>query len=371
MSPDRLRTFFSKAAAYLRDPRFQAAEVTYKLRFQGELRPAMEAYRTGDRSALLQLTAALRSPNQNMIDWRVVEPLLDWCERRASNARRALKSLWFSNGSLDRRFRRFVAELDATGVSQSGAQLSITSTLLMGLSARKHPPIRTQRFGVVFGEAGYPPFQRDQDATARYSHALRFLDLLIERAPRYGVQLQHRLEAQGVVWCLGRGWKGGVEFRDPIIEPEDDVIDEAEAARLVEKAARGRDLTETEKKTLVLSRRGQGQFRDDLIALWGRCAITGCRDTRLLRASHLKPWKKSTNPQRLDPFNGLLLAPHLDTALDRGLVTFTDDGRIQLSPNLAPADCKCLGIRRAMKLSYIDQRHRAYLRFHRQNVFRK
>ena len=102
MNPDQLRTFFSEATSYLRDPTFQAAEVSYKLCFQGELRPAMEAYRTGDTSALSQLTAALRSPNQNMIDWRLVQPLLDWCERRASNARTALRSLWFGNGSLDK-----------------------------------------------------------------------------------------------------------------------------------------------------------------------------------------------------------------------------------------------------------------------------
>jgi hypothetical protein len=306
-----------------------------------------------------------------MIDWRLIQPLLDWCKRPASNARTALKSLWFGRGSLDKRFRGFVAELAQAGVSQPGAQLSIASTLLMGLSAREHPPIRTWRFNVSFGEAGYPPFQRDQDATARYAHAIGFLDLLIEQAPSYGVQLEDRLEAQGVVWCLGGGWKGYVEFSDLIIEPEDDAIDEAEAARLVERAAHGHELTETEKKALVLSRRGQGQFRDNLIALWGRCAITGCRDSRLLRASHLRPWKISTNAQRLDPFNGLLLAPHLDTALDCGLITFTDDGRIQLSRSLSPADRKCLGIRRGMKLGFIDQRHRAYLSFHRQSIFRK
>jgi predicted restriction endonuclease len=152
----------------------------------------------------------------------------------------------------------------------------------------------------------------------------------------------------------------------------DDTLDEVEAARLVERAARGRRLSETEKKALILSRRGQGQFRDDLLKLWRRrCAITGCRDTRLLRASHLKPWKRSTNPQRLDPFNGLLLAPQLDAALDRGLITFTDSGRIQLSATVSSADYRCLGIRRAMKLSHIDHRHQAYLQFHRRNVFQK
>ncbi len=192
MSLDQLRAFFSEAAAYLRDPRFQAAEVEYKLRFQGELRFAMAAYRSGTTSALPHLTAALRSPNQNMIDWRVVQPLLEWC--RHSKAREALKALWFGNGALDSRFGQFVADLGQAGISQTGARLSITSTILMGLSAKEHPPIRTQKFGVAFVQAGYPPFHRDQDATARYSHALRFLDLLIERAPGYGLELRHRLE---------------------------------------------------------------------------------------------------------------------------------------------------------------------------------
>lgn len=371
MSPEQLRTFFSKAAAYLRDPRFQAAEVEYKLRFQGELRPAMAAYRSGATSSLLQLTEALRSPNQNMIDWRVVQPLLEWCRRRPSKTRTALKALWFGGGPVENRFARFTAELVQGGIGQTGAQLSITSTLFMGLSAKEYPPIRTQRFGVAFLKASYPPFQRDQDATARYAHALRFLDHLIERAPDFGLQLQHRLEAQGVVWCVGGGWDENPEFGDLAVESADDEPTESEAARIVEKAARGRSLSETEKMALVLSRRGQGQFRDDLIGVWGRCAVTGCRDTRLLRASHLKPWKQSTNAERLDPFNGVLLAPHLDIALDCGLITFADDGRIVLSSTLSTADSKCLGIRRDMKLRYVDEQHQAYLRFHRDNVFRK
>ena len=241
----------------------------------------------------------------------------------------------------------------------------------MGLSAKQHPPIRTQRFQAAFLEAGYRPFQRDQDATARYAHALGFLDHLIERAPDFELHLRHRLDAQGIVWCIGGGWKGYAEFGNVTVEEREDGPDDAEAASLVERAARGRTLSETERRALVLSRRGQGQFRDDLIGVWGRCAVTGCRDTRLLRASHLKPWRQSTNTERLDPFNGVLLAPHLDIALDCGLITFTDDGSIRLSSTLSSADSKCLGIRRAMKLRYVDGQHRPYLRYHRTNVFRK
>jgi HNH endonuclease len=159
--------------------------------------------------------------------------------------------------------------------------------------------------------------------------------------------------------------------RPPVAERADDDISDAEAARLVEEAAGRHRLTETEKIDLVVSRRGQGQFRDHITRLWSsRCAVTGCRETRVLRASHLKPWRTSNNDERLDPFNGLLLAPHLDALLDRGLITFTDNGRIQISSRLSAADRECLGIHRTMKLGRVDERHVPYLGIHRSTVFR-
>ncbi|MGI8548122.1 MAG: HNH endonuclease [Gemmatimonadaceae bacterium] len=306
-----------------------------------------------------------------MIDWRLVEPLLGWFERRPSQARASLNALWFGESALEARFRAFAGGLHGAGISQPGAQLSIASTLLMGLSAKEHPPIRTERFAAVFAKVDYPPFLREYDAAARYLHALRFLDQLIDLAPRYGLQLRHRLDAQGIVWSVGGGWRGPADFGQSPASGRDDDLDDTAVLRLIQQRARDRVLTTTEKLALVLSRRGQGQFRDDLIALWGKCAVTGCRDTRLLRASHLKPWKQSTNPERLDPFNGLLLTPHLDTALDCGIITFKDSGTIQLSPGLSAADSKSLGLRRAMKLGYVDRRHRAYLKFHREHVFQE
>ena len=77
--------------------------------------------------------------------------------------------------------------------------------------------------------------------------------------------------------------------------------------------------TETEKKNLVSTRIGQGQFRKDLIDYWKGCAATGYRNSRLLIASHIKPWRLADHQERLDPYNGLLLVPNLDKAFDLGL----------------------------------------------------
>jgi hypothetical protein len=37
---------------------------------------------------------------------------------------------------------------------------------------------------------------------------------------------------------------------------------------------------------------------------WTSCAVTGFNDTSLLVASHIKPWKKLTNIERLDSWLG-------------------------------------------------------------------
>lgn len=88
----------------------------------------------------------------------------------------------------------------------------------------------------------------------------------------------------------------------------------------------------TEAERLVVQRVGQDIFRKGLIDYWeGRCAMTGLARTELLRASHIKPWAScETDAERLDVFNGFLLAPNLDAAFDAGLITVVNDGAVVL-----------------------------------------
>lgn len=150
-----------------------------------------------------------------------------------------------------------------------------------------------------------------------------------------------------------------------------DIDTEAETLQLIEEAPDASTLTETDRIALVQARRGQGRFRDSLCRIWGACAVTSCSDLRVLRASHLKPWKVSTNAERLDPYNGLLLTPNLDAALDRGLISFTDDGAILLSPTLRTIDRRALGLRTQMKVHKLDLKHHVFLRYHRAKVWQR
>lgn len=62
---------------------------------------------------------------------------------------------------------------------------------------------------------------------------------------------------------------------------------------------RRRPILATTKIRLIDARCGQGQFRVDLEAKWNECAVLGCCE--VLRATHMKIWRKSTDKVRLDP----------------------------------------------------------------------
>jgi len=129
-------------------------------------------------------------------------------------------------------------------------------------------------------------------------------------------------------------------------------------------------LEDTEREAIIKARIGQGQFRESLIEYWSVCAVTGCADPTVLRASHIKPWSESTVTERLDLYNGLLLSPALDTCFDLGYVSFTNRGKIMLSDVLSEDDYTAMGIHKDMKLKKIESKHIRYLEYHYKNIFR-
>ena len=87
----------------------------------------------------------------------------------------------------------------------------------------------------------------------------------------------------------------------------------------------------TEAEALVKARVGQGKFRNNLIEYWKGCSVTNCKYITILIASHIKPWKDSSNKERLDVYNGLLLLPNIDKLFDKGYISFRDTGKIMIS----------------------------------------
>jgi hypothetical protein len=138
------------------------------------------------------------------------------------------------------------------------------------------------------------------------------------------------------------------------------------------KAATANMPRSTEAERLVVQRVGQDCFREALLDYWGgRCAVTGLAVPELLRASHIKPWADcETDAERLDVFNGLLLAPHLDAVFDRGLITVGDDGGIDVSAALPREARTVLGLEGNLRIDRLVDAHRAFLPWHRSKVFK-
>lgn len=130
------------------------------------------------------------------------------------------------------------------------------------------------------------------------------------------------------------------------------------------------ELRTTQREQLIQARVGQGIFRLRVGRIETHCRVTGISDARFLIASHIKPWSKSTNAEKLDGSNGLLLAPHIDRLFDKGYLTFVDDGKIKMSEQLPSEVHAAWGLESAVAPKPLSERQIEYMAFHRNNVFK-
>ncbi len=128
-------------------------------------------------------------------------------------------------------------------------------------------------------------------------------------------------------------------------------------------------LSETERESVVKARIGQGIFRKQLFEMWEGCAVTGVKLPDLLRASHIKPWRESSNPERTNRFNGLLLLPQYDHLFDKGLISFDDNGQLLRSPAIERIPISQLGISATDRLRTVSHNHLPFLQYHREEMF--
>lgn len=127
-------------------------------------------------------------------------------------------------------------------------------------------------------------------------------------------------------------------------------------------------LGDTEVERIIKQRVGQSYFRRALLDYWGGCCpLTGIRELAMLRASHIIPWAECrSDEERLDVFNGLILAAHWDAAFDCGLVSFDDDGRPLMKAGIDIAVLRLLAPETVQPLHF-DSRHRYQMAWHRRH----
>ncbi|WP_250442013.1 HNH endonuclease [Caballeronia sp. AZ1_KS37] len=149
--------------------------------------------------------------------------------------------------------------------------------------------------------------------------------------------------------------------RNALLDTQSDEVEAVVNARV--------DIEETEKLQLVRARRGQGLFRSRVELLEKGCRLTGITDRQHLRASHIKPWCKSTDNEKLDGNNGLLLSPHVDHLFDRGYISFSNDGTLLVAKLLTTDVLTAWHFDTISGVAALRPEQEEYMDFHRRYVF--
>ena len=126
----------------------------------------------------------------------------------------------------------------------------------------------------------------------------------------------------------------------------------------------------TEKQQLIQARLGQGVYRKNLLDIERVCRLTHVDNVRLLIASHIKPWVASSDVEKLDGNNGLLLSPHVDKLFDIGFITFTDDGYILRADPGVDLAMKKWGLDPNMNIGEFNSEQKKYIKHHRKSVYK-
>lgn len=127
---------------------------------------------------------------------------------------------------------------------------------------------------------------------------------------------------------------------------------------------------ETERSGLVTSRVGQGAYRKRIIHRWDyKCAVTGFDKVEVLIASHIQPWAISTNEERLDIHNGILLSPTYDALFDHYLISFENSGKIILSDKINDDAYKKIGVTGSENIQSLSNYNFGYLDKHRTRFY--
>ena len=125
-----------------------------------------------------------------------------------------------------------------------------------------------------------------------------------------------------------------------------------------------------EKIQIVKARRGQGLFKANVRLIEDHCRVTGVSEIKHLRASHIKPWSKSDDLEKLNGHNGLLLSPHVDHLFDQGFISFKQQGELVVSKKLNVSVLDDWEIDIPANVGAFSNLQEEFLIYHREKIFK-
>lgn len=133
----------------------------------------------------------------------------------------------------------------------------------------------------------------------------------------------------------------------------------------IEKCSSVENLVGKEKYALTKIRINQGAIRKNSLKKYNsRCAICNMNAEELLIASHIKAWTDSTESEKGDVDNILLLCPNHDALFDKHYISFDAFGQIIISPQINSENQKLLNINTDMHIELSDKM-KDYMDYHR------
>ncbi|MGO1060156.1 HNH endonuclease [Planococcus sp. FY231025] len=128
-------------------------------------------------------------------------------------------------------------------------------------------------------------------------------------------------------------------------------------------------ISEMELDIKTKMRRGKAQFRKNLQTLWQEgCPLCGIAIEEAMTASYAKPWKDSTDAERLDPYNGILLCANHAALYTAGLIAFTGGGSLRVASRIPKQLYPVYGLAKGAKVPAAPE-HAPYFRWHKRNIF--
>ena len=215
---------------------------------------------------------------------------------------------------------------------------------------------------------------------------LPLLAPLLEREPhaplqRSGNGLQHiyltSVSESFAQILLGLAGPEAAVFRSSALrsvppgDVERELVGQQEWEDIEQRRITSTELPSTTREALISARVGQGLFKQRISQYEHTCRITAVNNPVHLIASHIKPWRESSNDERLHEGNGLLLTPSADHLFDRGFISFEDNGEVMIAPVADVVSLRRMGLDHdhpPRPLAFnSDQKH--FLNHHRREIF--
>ena len=128
--------------------------------------------------------------------------LSKWCADSRSDAESALRQIWNDQEDIESCVRGFSSRFPTSVVSGIGTRTRLISFLAMAIDPHQYAMYGRDLYRKAYDLVGQSHPDDDADEATVYSHALKFLDTLLEEARKHGLELQDRLFAQSLIWSV-------------------------------------------------------------------------------------------------------------------------------------------------------------------------